>query len=131
MAAKEIELILTRQLASYLAMPIFVVSPDGRLLFYNEEAERLLGVRFDETGEMSADAWATSFSPADGDGAPLAAEDLPLMHALRTRQPAHRRFWITGQDANRREIEVSAFPLIGQADRFLGAIAVFWEAARA
>jgi hypothetical protein len=26
-----------------------------------------------------------------------------------------------------REIEVTAFPLVGQADRFLGAIAIFWE----
>jgi hypothetical protein len=26
-----------------------------------------------------------------------------------------------------REIEITAFPLIGQADRFLGGIAIFWE----
>jgi hypothetical protein len=26
-----------------------------------------------------------------------------------------------------REIEVTALPLIGQADRFLGGIAIFWE----
>ena len=35
MLQKAIEVILMRQLASYLAMPIFVVDPDGNLLFYN------------------------------------------------------------------------------------------------
>jgi hypothetical protein len=35
MAQKEIEVILTRQLASYLAMPIIIIDPLGTLLFYN------------------------------------------------------------------------------------------------
>jgi hypothetical protein len=52
MAPKAVELILMRQLASYLAMPIFLVDPDGNLLYYNEPAEYLLGRRYDETGEM-------------------------------------------------------------------------------
>ncbi len=35
----DIEVILMKQVASYLAMPIFVVDPSGTLLFYNEPAE--------------------------------------------------------------------------------------------
>ena len=54
MAQKAVELILMRQLASYLAVPIFLVDPEGNLLYYNEPAERLLGRRYDETGEMPA-----------------------------------------------------------------------------
>ena len=50
MSQKEIEVILTRQLATYLAMPIFVIDTQGTLLFYNESAEAILGRRFDETG---------------------------------------------------------------------------------
>ena len=34
MAQKEIEVILTRQLASYLAMPIIIMDSVGTLLFY-------------------------------------------------------------------------------------------------
>ncbi len=49
---QEIEMILARQLASYLVMPIFVVDPAGTLVFYNEPAEPILGRRFDETGAM-------------------------------------------------------------------------------
>ena len=36
--------------------------------------------------------------------------------------------WIRGLDSVLRHIEVSAFPLIGQSDRYLGAVALFWEA---
>ena len=44
-AQKPLEIILMRQLASYLAMPIFLVDPRGDMLFYNERAEAILGTR--------------------------------------------------------------------------------------
>ena len=69
MSQKEIEVILTRQLASYLAMPIFIVDPSGTLLFYNEPAETILGRRFEESGEMPMDVWSTVFTPTDEKGA--------------------------------------------------------------
>ena len=59
MAQKAVELILMRQLASCLAVPVFLVDPEGTLLYYNEPAERLLGRRYDETGEMPASEWGT------------------------------------------------------------------------
>ncbi len=127
MSQKEIEIILTRQLASYLALPIFIVDPEGNLIFYNERAELILGQQFEETGEMPAETWATIFRPIDEKGELLAAESLPLMVALAERRPAHRRFWIRGLDNVLRHIEVSAFPIVGQADRHLGALALFWE----
>ncbi len=130
MSQREIEVILARQLAEHLAMPIFIVDPLGNLLFYNEPAEVILGYRFDETGPMPASKWSTIFFPVDRDGQPLQPEDLPLIIAMSERHPAHRSFWIRGMDENLREIEVTAFPLVGQAQRFLGAIAIFWEVPR-
>ncbi|MEX0787356.1 MAG: PAS domain-containing protein [Anaerolineales bacterium] len=127
MAQREIEIILARQLSNYLALPVFLVNPDGNLIFYNEPAERILGKSFEDTGEMPAAEWSTLFQPVDLSGNPLAAEQLPLMQALTLRQPAHDRFWIHGLDGMRRKIEVTAFPLIGMAGRFLGAMAFFWE----
>jgi len=127
MSPKEIEVILTRQLASYLAMPIFIVDPQGTLVFYNEPAEAILGLRFDETGEMPAAEWGAVFTPIDGAGSPLPAEALPLTIALRERRPAHGDFYIRGLDLVLRHIEVTAFPLIGQAERDIGAVALFWE----
>jgi len=127
MAQREIEVILIRQLASYLAMPIFIVDVGGNLVFYNEPAELLLGQRFEETGEMPAAEWATVLTPADETGKPLPRKDLPLSIALNDRKPAYRRFWIRGLDQVRRLIEVVAFPLVGQAGRDLGAVVIFWE----
>lgn len=126
MPQKEIEVILMRQLASYLSMPIFVVDTEGTLLFYNEPAGALLGHQFDEAGEMPMEEWSTIFSPSDENGRRLPPDALPLVMALRQRQPAHRTFGITGLDGVSRKIEVVAFPLEGQGHRLLGAAAIFW-----
>jgi PAS domain-containing protein len=127
MPQQEIEIILTRHLAEYLAMPVFLVNPAGDLIFYNEPAEAILGQTFNETGTMPASEWSTVFHPVDQEGSSIPPEELPLMIALSKQRPAHKSFWIRGLDGVSREIEVTAFPLIGQADRFLGAIAIFWE----
>jgi len=127
MPQKPIELILARQLSSHLTMPVFIVDPRGTLLFYNEAAEKILGEKFDETGEMPAGEWSTIFTPMDQDGKSIPPEDLPLMIALNDRRPASKRFYIRGIDGVVREIEVTAFPITGQANRFLGGVAIFWE----
>jgi PAS domain-containing protein len=122
----EIEVILFRQLASSLAMPIFIVDPEGTLIFYNEPAEEILGRRFEETGELDTKEWSSVFSPTDEQGRPLPRESLPLTIALERRRPAHVRLWIRGLDQVPRHIDVTALPLIGQSQRFLGAAAIFW-----
>ena len=127
MNQQEIEVILARQLADYLALPIFLVDQAGNLLFYNEAAEKILGHRYEETGPMSEKEWTTVFQPTDEDGRPLPAAELPLVVALQESRPAHSGFWIRGLDGVLRQIEVMAFPLIGQSDRRLGAVAIFWE----
>jgi PAS domain-containing protein len=124
---KELEMILARQLADCLAMPIFLVDARGTLLFYNEPAELILGRRFEETGELTASQWAKAFVPTDEEGQPLPPKKLPLMIALRERRPAHSRFFIRGLDHSVRHIEATAFPLVGRTHRFLGAVAIFWE----
>ncbi len=129
MSQKEIEVILSRHLAEYLAMPIFIVDPNGDLIYYNEPAEVVLGHRYVDTGSMPASEWSTIFHPVDLDGKPMQPEEHPLMIAITEQHPAHKRFWIKGLDGNQRQLEVTAIPLIGQAERFLGAIAFFWEVA--
>ena len=127
MSQQEIEVILARHLAEYLAMPIFIVNPAGDLIFYNEPAEAILGTRYNETGMMPASVWSTVFEPVDHEGTPIPPAELPLLIALEKHHSAHKTFWIRGLDGSLREIEVTAFPIIGQADRFLGGIAIFWE----
>ncbi len=130
MPQQEVELILMRQLASYLTIPIFVVGMDENLLFYNGPAEVLLGCRFDEVGEMPLKELSTIFQTTAEDGSPLPPDALPIAIALRQRRPAHRAFTYRALDGVERTIEVTAFPLEGQSGRHLGAVAIFWEVDR-
>jgi PAS domain-containing protein len=131
MPKRELEQILTRQLASHLAMPAFIVDNQGTLIYYNEPAEQILGRRFEETFEMPMEEWASRFTPLDEDGSALPPSELPLVIALKEKKPAYRRFTIEGFDQKRRLIEVTAFPLTGRSgdtERHVGAVALFWEA---
>ncbi|HET7676552.1 MAG TPA: PAS domain-containing protein [Candidatus Limnocylindrales bacterium] len=127
MAHKDIELILVRQLASRLAVPVFVVDTEGDLLYFNEPAEQLLGRRFDEVDEMPFVTWTTAFLPRDEQGREMPVESIPLVAAIRRRRPVHGNLRIVGLDGIGRTIEVTAFPLEGSGGRQLGAVAMFWE----
>lgn len=122
-----IQIILTRQLAGYLSVPLFLVDPKGDLLFYNEPAESILGKRFDETGAMPAAVWSEVFTPVDEQGQPIPPGDLPLMTTLSQQRPAYKRFFIQGMNGKRRHIEVASIPIVGLQSEFLGAAALFWE----
>lgn len=127
MASQPLEVILMRELATHLSTPIFVVDPEGDLLFYNEPAEVLLGSRYDETGMMCFDEWSTVFRPTDENGDAMPGDDLPLAIAMQQQRPAQGRIWITGLDGQRRHLEIAAIPLRGQWGHHLGAAAIFWE----
>ena len=127
MAQQSIELILFRQLAQALAVPVFLVDERGDLIFLNEAAEGLLGVRFDDLDDMPFERWTTVFRPKGPDGRPIAPESLPLAQAVLHRRPAHGTMTITGTDGVGRGLEVTAFPLEGGRGRLLGAVAMFWE----
>lgn len=127
MSANQIEIILSRQLADSLSIPIFLTDPEGNLIFYNEPAEALLGRRFEETGAMPVSEWSTIFKPVDEDGKPLRATDLPLVKTLTNKYPAHGSFYIESLKGIRNKISVTAYPIIGRPDRFLGAVAIFWK----
>ncbi len=130
MAQKAVEIILMRQLASYLAMPILLFDPAGNLLFYNEPAEAILGRRFDETGEMRLDEWTNIVKITTEDGSPVPREARPIVIALEKRQAVHRTFRLQGLDGVVRKIEATAFPLEGQGGRHLGAVVIVWEASQ-
>ena len=127
MAQLEVEVILARHLAENLALPIFIVDPQGNLIFFNEPAEAVLGLRFGDTGLLPASEWSTMFEPVEQDGKPIPPEELPLVIAMTDNHPAHKGFWIKDLNKNMRQIELTAFPIIGQSGRVSGAVAIFWE----
>jgi PAS domain-containing protein len=125
--ALPIQIILIRQLAGYLGVPLLLVDPKGDLLFYNEPAEAMLGRRFEETGPMPATTWARALTPVDDEGRPLPPEKMPLMIALATQRPAYKRLYIHGLDGVRRHLEAASIPIVGLQGEFLGAAGLYWE----
>jgi len=125
--AYPIELILSRQLAECLDMPVFLTDTMGNLLFYNEPAEEILGKRFEDNGELSADEWGSIFKNKDDLGNPILPGELPLAKTLVNRLPYHETFWIESLQGKAERISVTSYPIVGRAQTFLGAIAIFWR----
>ena len=128
MPAYPIEIILNRQLADCLSMPVFITDTEGHLIFYNEPAEKLLGTRFEETGEMKVETWGTIFKQKDDEGNLLPPESLPLVRTLKDQYPYHKTFWIESMKGKTEKISVTSYPIIGRSGNFVGAVAIFWEA---
>ncbi len=97
------------------------------MIFYNEPAEAILGQRFEETGEIAADTWSTLFAMEDEDRKPIAQEDRPTMRALSERKPFSRTVWMRCGNREWKNVNITAFPLIGETRQFLGAKMIFWE----
>lgn len=125
---KSVLLILARELASNVATPMFLVDPEGTLVYYNEPAEEILGQKFAEAGELTAEEWSGSlYSPETMDGAPLTPAEMPLTIAFSERRASHCPMVITGIDGVRRVISATAFPLLATEEELVGAVAIFWE----
>jgi PAS domain-containing protein len=127
MAAYEIEIILNRQLADCLSIPVFITDPAGDLIFYNEPAEQVLGKRFEETGEMPMEAWSKAFKPLDENGNQLPPEELPLVKTLKDAYPYHKSLRIEALNGVIHDISVTSYPIISRSGDFLGAVAIFWK----
>jgi PAS domain S-box-containing protein len=123
--AQPLEMILLRQVADHLATAVVLADAQGTLVFYNEAAERLMGGRFDELGEIPRPQWERAIEGVDEHGDPVPARDVPLAIALDRRQPAQLEYEAARADGSRRRMRSTAVPLIGQQDRFIGAIAFF------
>jgi PAS domain-containing protein len=102
---KHLVLILAREVASNLATPALIADAEGRLVYYNEAAEEVIGRTFAEAGEMRLDEWTASFDPRTLDDAePLPARRTPSRIALDERRPAHERFRIRSRDGAERQV---------------------------
>ena len=127
MAQQPIELILLRQWASYLDIPVWLMDVHGDLLYYNEPAEDLVGLRFDEAGQINANELTNMFTTTHLDGSPMPTEELPIVIAMQTRHPVHGDLRINAVNTGvSRHIRVSAFP-IEALGRSSGVVAMFWE----
>jgi PAS domain-containing protein len=124
---KSLALIRAREVASNLWMPMVVLDPEGAIVFYNAAAEVMLGDKFENAGELSSEQWAEAFAPERKDGTPIPMHELPGGVALVERRPHHLDICYTGIDGVRREVAITAFPLVGREQELFGAVAIFWH----
>jgi PAS domain-containing protein len=126
-AQKSLPLILAREFASNLATPMVIMDEGGRLVFFNEPAELIIGQTHAEVGELGPDEWGRLFKVEQTDGTPVKIEKTPAGITLAERRPAHDTLAFTTVDGIRHEIAVTAFPLLGREDELVGVVSVFWE----
>lgn len=126
-AQRPIELILARQLASYLAVPVLLVDARGDTLFFNEPAELIFARRFDEIEALEFEERTAVLAPRGADDQPMAAHELPGMIAMRDRRPAHAALNIHGFDGVLRPVQATAVPLESAGGQVLGALVVLWS----
>ena len=128
MGHKPIELILLRQLAARLPLPVAIVDADGMLVFTNAAAEQLLGLDFAALGEFPVRCFGELFRPCRPDGSPLAVDEMTIVVALNDRRPQQGRMILHDQDGRPHEVVTNAIPLDGQGGVLLGSMSIFWEA---
>jgi PAS domain-containing protein len=126
-AHKSLPLILAREFASNIATPVVVLDELGRLVFFNERAEQIIGQTQADVGELAPEEWTRLFTIARLDGTPVAYDEQAVGIAHMQKRPAHDVQAFTTVDGIRHEIEVTAIPLLGRGDELQGVVAVFWE----
>lgn len=127
MQQKSIEIILFRQLITYISMPSFIADSDGKLIYCNEPAEKILGFKFSETGESPANTWQVLFTPKDKQGRSIAIEKLPLFISAKEYRLAHSTFYILNLEKEKKHIELFSIPILNHMETFVGSIAFFQE----
>ena len=119
---KNLILILAREFASKLAIPMVMIDADANVVFFNEPAEELLGTSFAEAAQLSEPEWERLMRACDLDGNPLSLAQMPVGVALHEMRPVHLSFTL-----NERLVDATAFPLLASRTELVGAVALFWE----
>jgi PAS domain-containing protein len=127
MAHKPIELILLRQLASRLPMPVALVDAQENLVYFNPATEQLLSLDLAALGEYPTARFDELLDPRQPDGSPMEVRDMSIMVALHDRRPQQSKMILHGSDGVPHRVVTNAVPLDGQGGALIGAMSIFWE----
>jgi PAS domain-containing protein len=125
---KPIELILARSLLDSLSTPGYLIDLEGTIVYYNDAVAKLAGIRFEETGPMTAEEWGPAFGPFDEQGRRIPFDEHPLVAEVREGRAGHHVERFRSADGSDFTVDVSAIPLLG-SNRFNGALVFFWPVA--
>jgi PAS domain-containing protein len=130
MRQRSLELILARTLAGHLAVPAFIVDATSTIVWFNESAERLLGLPFEATAELSIEEFISVLDLRDMDGAPMKPEGLPFAAAVTQAQPGIVVARL-GAMSDALEIMIATLPLVGRDGEVVGALGAAYTNGRA
>jgi PAS domain-containing protein len=123
---RNLVLILARAFAAQLATAVFLLDPEGTVIYYNEAAEELTRRPFIEGAGETVDEWIVRRRPRDEEGLELPIQDLPLGTTMLKQEPAHGIVTIRTEDGVDRLVETASFPLFAHTEDFVGSFSVVW-----
>ncbi|MGH8911880.1 MAG: PAS domain-containing protein [Acidimicrobiia bacterium] len=126
MAQHPIEIILLQQWASMMSVPIWITDAAGDLIYFNEPTAALIGLSFEEAGDLPAADLSERFVIRDLDGSPLPEYERPLVIALEKQTPAQRLIRMRSDDGTWKVVADTAIPVVGEGNRHLGAMVLLW-----
>jgi PAS domain-containing protein len=123
---RNLVLILARAFAAQIATAVFLLDPEGTIIYYNEAGERLTGRPFIEGAGLTIDQWMMDRRPRDEEGHELSIQDLPLGMTMLKQEPAHGILTFQTEDGVDRRIEAASFPLFAHTEDFVGSFSIVW-----
>ena len=123
---RNLVLILARAFAAQLATAVFLLDPEGTIIYYNEAAEELTGRPYIEGAGLTIDEWMTRTRPRDAGGVDVGVQDLPLGTTMLKQEPAHGIVVFRTADGVDRRVETASFPLFAHTEDFVGSFSVVW-----
>lgn len=100
---------------------IVVVNSEGRIVFANAQAEKVLGVPVSEATRRYHDA--AEWQAIEMDGRPVTQHNMPFRRVIDAGEPVHNmQISIGWPDGSRRIVEVNGAPLPGEGGVTLGAV---------
>jgi PAS domain-containing protein len=123
---RNLVLILARAFAAQLATAVFLLDPEGTIIYYNEAGERLTGRPFIEGGGQTIDEWMKRRRPRDEEGVEVSIQDLPLGTTMLKHDPAHGIITFRTEDGVDRRVETASFPLFAHTEDFVGTFSIVW-----
>jgi PAS domain-containing protein len=123
---RNLVLILARAFAAQLATAVFLLDPEGTVIYYNEAAEKLTRRPFIEGAGQTIDEWMTRTRPRDAEGVELPIQELPLGTTMLKQEPAHGIVVFRTADGVDRRVETASFPLFAHTEDFVGSFSIMW-----
>ena len=115
-----LEMILARELASHVAIPMVLVDADGEVVYVNDSARPFLW----GSSEGSERVGSVSELFLAEDGHPSLE---PFRSVLREGRPAHARLYVKRDAEALPVVLITVFPVGGEGGCQAGVVGIFWE----